>query len=77
MLLPGHIVEDDFKSDFRNYVSTNVEYARMQYDACSGIERGVCLLYDNSEHVPSSSPHDNSEFPHLHLTTHSTAEAMT
>jgi hypothetical protein len=65
MLLPGHIVEDDFKPDFRNYVSTNVEYARMQYDACTGLERGVCLLYDNSE------------FPHLHLTTNSTAEAMT
>ena len=58
MLLLGHILKDDFKPDFCNYVSTNVEYARMQYDACSGLERGVCLLYDNSEHVPSSSPHD-------------------
>ena len=65
MLLPGHIVEDDFKPDFRNYVSTNVEYARMQYDACTGLERGVCLLYDNSM------------LPDLHLTTNSTAEAMT
>ncbi len=53
MLLLGHILKDDLKPDFCNYVSTNVEHARMQYDASTGLRRVVYL--QSSEVRPDSS----------------------
>ncbi len=52
MLLLGHILKDDFKPDFCNHVSTNVEYALI---GIRTLERNRVVRLQSSQVRPDSS----------------------